>query len=104
MLAHLEESALGRVAVLRVHLGTETGFGLLAFYKDGPSFEAIAIDQDGRARPDWADAAAAASAALASRRARTRRADWPSLIRRLAERLPAGRRPAALAAVHVEPA
>jgi ATP-dependent helicase HepA len=103
VLAHLEESALGRVAVLRVHLGTETGFGLLAFYKDGPSFEAIAIDQDGRARPDWADALGRRP--LRSRRgAPARDADWPSLIRRLAERLPAGRRPAALAAVHVEPA
>jgi ATP-dependent helicase HepA len=54
ILAHLEESSLGRVAVLRVGIGRERGFGLLALYKDGPSFEAVAVDQDGRPRPDWA--------------------------------------------------
>ena len=32
------------------------GTGLIAIYKDGPQFEVVAFDADGRARPDWADA------------------------------------------------
>jgi ATP-dependent helicase HepA len=103
VLAHLEEGALGRVAVLRVGIGRERDFGLLALYKDGPSFEAVALDQDGRPRPDWAELLCRRP--LRSRRgAPARDADWPQLIRRLAESLPAGRRPVALAAVLVEPA
>jgi ATP-dependent helicase HepA len=103
VLAHLEEGPLGRVAVLRVQAGRERGLGLLAFYKDGPSFEAVLVDQEGRTRPEWA--AALRRRPLRSRRgAPARDADWPALIRRLAEALPGGRRPVAIAAVHVEPA
>jgi ATP-dependent helicase HepA len=103
VLAHLEESPLGRVVVLRVAVGSERGFGLLALYKDGPSFEALAVDQDARPRPDWAEVLRRRP--LRSRRgAPARDAGWPERIRRLAERLPAGRRPVALAAVLVEPA
>ena len=103
MLAHLEEAPLGRVAVLRVGLGRERGFGLLALYKDGPAFEAVVIDEDGRPRPDWA-AALRRAAVASSRGAPARDTDWPALIRRLADGLPAGRRPVAVAAVFVEPA
>ena len=104
VLAHLEESALGRVAVLRVEpRDASAASGLLAFYKDGPAFEAMVIDQDGRWRPDWA--AALRRRPLRSRRgAPARDSDWPALIRRLADGLPAGRRPVAVAAVIVEPA
>ena len=56
VLAHLEESPLGRAAVLRVALGAEKGLGLLALYKDGAVFEAVAVDAAGRPRPDWAAA------------------------------------------------
>ena len=66
VLAHLDESPLGRVAVLRVALGEEKGLGLLALYKDGPEFEAVALDAALRPRPDWA-------AALRRRPLRTRR-------------------------------
>ena len=66
VLAHLEESPLGRVAVLHVGLGGAAGFGLLALYKDGPVFDAVVIDADGHPRPDWA-------AALARRPLRSRR-------------------------------
>ena len=103
VLAHLEEGPLGRVAVLRVHVGRERGFGLLALYKDGPSFDAVVVDQDGRPRPEWAEVLRRRP--LRSRRgAPARDAEWPGLIRRLAEGLPSGRRPVAVAAVHVEPA
>ncbi|HET9316940.1 MAG TPA: hypothetical protein VFQ51_15210, partial [Vicinamibacteria bacterium] len=102
VLAHLDESPFGRVAVLRVGVGRERGLGLLALYKDGPSFEAVAVDQDGRPRPDWAELLRRRP--LRSRRgAPARDGDWAQLVRRLAESLPAGRRPVALAAVLVEP-
>ncbi len=104
VLAHLEESALGRVTVLRVAIGEEPGVGLLAFYKDGPVFETVAVDPGGRVRPDWARA-------LAQRPLRTRRAApqsaqppaWAATIRRLALPLPASRQPVALAAIVVGP-
>ena len=34
----------------------QPGTGLVAIYKDGPQFEVVAFDADGRARPDWAEA------------------------------------------------
>jgi ATP-dependent helicase HepA len=104
VLAHLEDSPLGRVSVLRVTLGPEKGLGLLALYKDGPSFEAVALDAEGRPRPRWA-------AALARRPLRTRRVPaalvrepgWESAIRRMATGLDPARRPVALAAVVIGP-
>jgi hypothetical protein len=100
VLAHLEESPLGRVAVLHVGIGGAPGFGLLALYKDGPVFEAVLIDAEGRTRPDWA--AALVRRPLRSRRVPAERLfdpDWAPLVRRLAARLDHSRRPAALAAV-----
>jgi ATP-dependent helicase HepA len=104
LLAHLDESPLGRVAVLRVAIGAEKGLGVLAFYKDGPTFEAAALDTAGRPRPDWA-------AALRRRPLRTRRVPpgllrepgWPAAIRRMAAALDPARRPVALAAVLLGP-
>jgi ATP-dependent helicase HepA len=104
VLAHLEESPLGRVAVLRVAIGAEKGLGLLALYKEGAVFDAAAVDAGGRPRPDWA-------AALRRRPLRTRRpppgflreADWAAAVRRMAAALDPKRRPVALAAVVVDP-
>jgi ATP-dependent helicase HepA len=104
VLAHLDESPLGRVAVLRVSIGADEGRGLLAFYKDGPSFEAVAVDEAGRPQPPWA-------AALRRRPLRTRRVapealrepGWPAAIRRMAAGLDPRRRPVALAALVVGP-
>jgi ATP-dependent helicase HepA len=104
VLAYLEEAPLGRVAVLRVALGAEKGLALLALYKDGPVFEAVAVDAGGRPRPDWASR-------LRRRPMRTRRLapgllrepGWPAAIRRMAAALDPARRPVALAAVVVSP-
>ncbi len=104
LLAHLEDSPIGRVAVLRVAIGAEKGLGLLALYKSGPVFEAVAIDPRGRPRPEWA-------AVLRERPLRTRRppveflreASWPAAVRRLAAALDPERRPVALAALVVSP-
>ena len=104
VLAHLEESALGRVSVLRVAIGRDTGLGLLALYKDGPAFEALAVDAAGRPRPAWA-------AALRERPLRTRRGaleslrnpGWSAAVRRMADALDKRRRPVALAALVIGP-
>ena len=100
VLAHLAESPAGRVTALRVAIDGASGLGLLALYKDGPVFDAVAVDPVGRLRPEWARA-------LSRRPLRTRRVNaeaiqqrgWPGAIRRLAAALPAGREPIALAAL-----
>ena len=77
---------------------------LLALYKDGPVFEAVAIDASGCPRPDWAET-------LARRPLRTRRLPagmvrepaWEPAVRRLAAALEPARRPVALVAVVVGP-
>jgi ATP-dependent helicase HepA len=104
LLVHLEESPLGRAAVLSVAIGADRGLGLLALYKDGAVFEAVAVDAAGRLRPDWASA-------LRRRPLRTRRLPtgllrepgWASAVRRMAGALDPARRPVALAAVVVGP-
>jgi ATP-dependent helicase HepA len=104
VLAHLEESPLGRVAVLGVAIGEAKGIGLLALYKEGPAFEAVAVDSAGRARPDWA-------ASLRRRPLRTRRIGrgllaeprWEATVRRMAASLDPHRRPVAIAVVVVGP-
>ena len=104
ILAHLSESPAARVTVLRMAIGRESGLGLLALYKDGPAFEAVAVDASGNVRPDWARA-------LSRRPLRTRRVapetvhkpGWAQAIRRLAAALPPARQPVALAALVVGP-
>ncbi len=104
VIAHVEESPRGRVSVLRVAMGQEKGLALLALYKDGPAFEAVALDAGGRSRPDWAET-------LTRRPLRTRRVPaglvhepgWEPTIRRVAAGLDPARRPVALAAVVIGP-
>ena len=62
LLAHFEDDPKGRVARLELRLPGSAGIGLVAIYKDGPEFEVVALDADGRARPDWAEAFAPAAA------------------------------------------
>ena len=101
--AHYEDSTLGRVARFEIEIGRELGEGLVAIYKDGPVFEVVAIDSAGQVRLDWA-------AAIRQRPLRAyplveeaNGADWPSLIRRLGQRLDPANRPHALAAIRVRP-
>ena len=103
ILAHLEEAPLGRVAFLHIR-GPEEGFGLLALYKNGPKFSAIAVDHDGRPRPKWSEL-------LTRRPVKSRRVDplhwtrqpqWPALIRRLVSQLDGPSQPVAVAAFRIE--
>jgi ATP-dependent helicase HepA len=105
ILAHLEEGRMGRVALLhaRAQSAEQEGFGLLAVYKEGPRFQAVAVDTEGRERPEWA--ALLDRRPLRSRRVRsenwTEQPGWPDVIRSLAARLEHRGPPLALAAVRV---
>jgi ATP-dependent helicase HepA len=100
VLAEMEDSPRGRVALLEVATASETGFGLLALYKDGPGFSAVAVDAEGRQRPEWA--ARLTRRPLRTRRVRagdwTGRSGWEALIRRLGSHLEERGRPVAVAA------
>ncbi|HET8647215.1 MAG TPA: helicase-related protein, partial [Vicinamibacteria bacterium] len=104
ILGHLEDAGLGRVCALGVTLGADRGHGLLALYRHPAGFEAVAVDESGRRRPDWVQD-------LLNRPLRTRRlardlasgTAWPQRIQRLAAALDPGRDPAALAALVVGP-
>ena len=101
VLIHQDEAPNGRVALLHQKSadGAE-GFGVLAIYKQGPQFEAVALDLQGNERPDWAEQ-------LTGRPVRSRRVHkeewtgqpgWAALIRSLAQRLELRGRPVAVAA------
>ncbi|MEQ1897261.1 MAG: helicase-related protein [Vicinamibacterales bacterium] len=104
LLSHFEESALGRVARFELTIGRERGEGLVAVYKDGPSFEVIAIDATGEARPDWA--AALRRRPMGARPVTSSPAaeqHWRDEARRLGARLDPARRPHAVASIVVRP-
>jgi len=104
VMAHLEEAPIGRVGLVRVATLSGSGRGLVAFYDDGRVFDAVAVDEAGRRRPEWA-------AALRTRPLRTRRvaADaardpgWASAITRMAAALDPSRHPVMLVALLVGP-
>jgi hypothetical protein len=103
VLAQFDEDSKGRVGRLELQLAGDAGIGLIAFYKDGPRVTIDAIDQDGAARPGWAEAFRAPAPAQRARRMTPEDAaayDWASLAARLAPRL-GPRRPHALAALVV---
>jgi len=101
VLAHFEEDPKGRVARLELRLPGAPGAGLVVLYKDGPEFEAAAVDLDGQPRPDWADAFRRQPLAAQRMSAEDAAAhDWPALVARLAPPL-GSRRPHAIAAVVV---
>jgi ATP-dependent helicase HepA len=98
ILAEIEDGGLGRTAMLHVD---RRGVGLLALYRTHRGFEAVCIDASGRPNPAWAEA-------LSARPLRTRRVKtdaltsqpgWGPGVLKLADALPPGRRPAALALV-----
>jgi ATP-dependent helicase HepA len=99
ILGYLEESPRGRVALLALP-GGGGGEGLAALYKDGPCFDVVAVDLEGRPRPDWA--------ALLRRgpipagpppRKAADDPDWGEWVERMAAFLDSARRPVALCAI-----
>ena len=103
ILAHVEDSAEGRVAHLEVTIDGARGEGVVAFYKEGSGFAAVAVDAEGRLRPEWARA-------FHEWPLRVRRMsdddvesiDWRTIAARASARLDPGRRLHALAAVRIK--
>jgi ATP-dependent helicase HepA len=106
VLAELEEGPRGRVALLQA-TGDEDTFGLLAIYRRGATWEAVAVDavgaQIGRRRPDLAARFTAPDFVTEPVDARkwTSQAGWVKAVRRLAATLPADETPQAIAAFRV---
>ncbi|MDP6581146.1 MAG: hypothetical protein QF681_10860, partial [Vicinamibacterales bacterium] len=87
-----------------LHVGGDNGgFGLLGLYTQGAGFSAVAVDSEGRERPEWA--VLLTRRPLRSRRVTparwTRQSGWPTLIRRLAALLEGRGRPVAIAAFRI---
>lgn len=106
ILEHLEESPEGRVALIhgKAPAGVAGGLGVLALYKNGPRFEARALDAEGNERPEWAEALTRLP--LRSRRIRpeswTEQPGWPEFVRSLGRALESHGRPVAVAAVRLD--
>jgi ATP-dependent helicase HepA len=100
LLAHFDEDPKGRVARLEVRIAGEPGVGVIAIDKDGPTYEIVAFDADGRERGGWAEAFRRGSvAAHRMSTASVAAYDWRTIVTRVAAL--AGRRPHAIAAVVV---
>jgi hypothetical protein len=101
LLAHFEDDPKGRVARLEVEIPGAAGRGIVAIYKEGPRFDLLALDSEGRSRPEWA-AAFGARPLRAARMTPVDAAeyDWRGLATRLAAQLD-DRLPYAVAAIVV---
>jgi ATP-dependent helicase HepA len=98
VLMELEEGPRGQVALIQVP-GKEEVFGLLAIYKRGVDFEAVAVDAQGRPRPDLAARLTAPGVVSEPVEGKkwTAQANWAKVVRRMASALPEGK-PQAVAA------
>lgn len=100
VLAHLEESADGRVAHLAIANAPQRGEGIAVVYKEGPRFEVVAVDSGGRDRPDWVAAFHARPPRLQPLpRELSDTVDWAGLVGRLRGCFDARRQPHAVAGV-----
>ncbi|AMY07904.1 RNA polymerase-associated protein RapA [Luteitalea pratensis] len=104
LLAHFEDDPKGRVARLEARIPGHGGTGVIAFYKDGPEFDVLALDAAGRPRPAWADAFRRGSAGAQRMMAEDAAThDWAAFVTRLSTQL-GPRSPHALAALVVRDA
>jgi ATP-dependent helicase HepA len=104
ILGHYQDGAQGRVADLEFITSDDRGDGIVVLYKDGGRLEIVALDQDGRERPEWATLLQRGR--LRARRmsdATARERDWGALVRRLSPLLPATRRPECVATIALRP-
>jgi len=102
ILTELEEGSRGRAALLQIP-GDEEVFGLLAVYRRGASFEAVAVDGRGERRDDLAAMLTARDVVTEHVDARkwTSQPSWKRGIRKLAKALPEEENPFAVAAFRV---
>ena len=101
--AHIDESPFGRAVRCEVAIGSDRGEGLLAIYKQTAGFAVVAVDAQGRPRPDWAEAIRTRRTLRFRRLTDEAEINWSSLIARLMPRFDASRRPYAVAAILVRP-
>jgi ATP-dependent helicase HepA len=104
VLAHFDDSAIGRVAHLEIAVGQEREEGIVAIYRDGASFDILAFDSTGHRRLEWETAFR--EHPLRARRidsARTASQEWRAMIRRIGAQLDRSHRPYALAAIATTP-
>jgi hypothetical protein len=105
ILAELADGPRGRVALLQLPglPEDEEVFGLLAIYRRSAGWEALAVDSQGRPRPDLASrfTAFGLEPELVDARKWTAQAAWKKTIRRMAGALPQGQEPEAVAAFRV---
>ena len=105
VLAHLEDSAIGRVGILHVKLeGGPAGLGLAAMYKEGPQFNVVAVNVAGQRCPEWEQFLM--QRPLKSRRVKAKdvvgQPGWPTLVRQMAAHLEPFGEPVAIAAIVVD--
>lgn len=100
--AHMDESSLGRVTRFRMEVGRERDEGLIAVYREDRGFAMLALDRDGRERPDWVAALRRRPLKLHAIGPEDDR-EWTETVRRLAEHLDPTRRLHAVAAVIIGP-
>jgi hypothetical protein len=104
LLAQYEDDPRGRIAFVDVRIPGPEGAGVVAIYKDGPACEVLALDAEGRLRPEWAQAFTRGGLDAAPMRRDTWVAhDWPRIVRNAAPRLDPQRRPYAVAAFATTP-
>jgi len=90
LLLELEDGVRGRAALMHVPtVEGVSGAGLLAVFKEGPAWQAVALEADGTPRPEWAEPLLRAlPRARGVKPERWGLSDsWPEGIRSLAERL-----------------
>ncbi len=108
ILAELEEGPRGQVTLFQIP-GDEETFGLLAIYRDANdagnagNWHAVAVDAKGQPRPDLATLLTTQPLQTEPIEAKkwTSQASWKKAIRRMADGLPKGEKPQALAAFRV---
>jgi len=102
ILNELEEGPRGRVTLFQIP-GDEETFGLLAIYRDAADWRAVAVDAKGQQRPDLAKSLTSQPLETEPIEAKkwTAQASWKKAIRRMADALPKGEKPQAVAAFRV---
>ncbi len=102
ILNELEEGPRGRVTLFQI-AGDEETFGLLALYRDLADWRAVAVDAKGQPRPDLAQRLTTQPLLTEPIEAKkwTAQASWKKAIRRMADALPKGEKPQAVAAFRV---
>ena len=104
LLAHYDDSQIGRAVRFEIKMGGEVNAGLIAIYKEGRAFQVIALDVTGAPRPDWAAAILKRPISVSPVTGDAAKSDdWRVMVRRLSHQLDPSRRPHAVAAIEVRP-